>query len=113
MKRKLIFILGIFAIVLSMSSCKLGVYSQEGGKADQAYLIFVSSNSYSDKVKVTIDNQTQFEAKVVKEKKSKIKGDVYAIATGRRRVKVEKDGAIIYNKDVFVSTQETKTIVLP
>lgn len=113
MKKKVLFLLCIITTI-SITSCKLGVYSQEGGKSDQAYLLFVSSDVYSGKtVQVTIDEATQFDAKVVKEKKSNVKGSLYAIATGRRKIKVEKDGKVLYNKEIFASTQETKKIVLP
>ncbi len=113
MKKKVLFMLCII-ITTCITSCKLGVYSQEGGKSDQAYLLFVSSDVYSGKtVQVTIDGTTQFEAKVVKEKKSNVKGSLYAISTGRRKIKVEKDGKVLYNKEIFASTQETKKIVLP
>lgn len=114
MKRKIIFILCGVAMAFGMASCRLGTYSQSGGKADQAYLLFVSGETYSDKtVQVTIDGKTTFDAKVVKNRDSKIKGGLYAIATGDKNIKVMKDGKVLYEKTIFASTQETKKIVLP
>jgi len=95
-------------------SCKMGVYSSEGGQADVAYLQFVSDgNAKGETVNVTIDGKTTFKAKVTKDKFSYRKGDLYSIATGKKNIKVEKDGSIIYDKDIFVSTQQTKKIILP
>ena len=37
---------------------------------------------------VVIDNQTRFDAKVNKEKKHQVKGETYAVATGKRHIKV-------------------------
>lgn len=114
MKQKNLFMLCMIIIALCVTSCKLGVYSHSGGKSDQAYLLFVSSDIYSgETVQVTIDGKTKFDAKVVKDKRSKVYGELYAIATGSRKIKVEKDGKVLYEKEIFASTQETKKIVLP
>jgi hypothetical protein len=114
MKQKILFMLCTVVITFGITSCKLGTYSIAGGKTDQAYLLFVSSDIYSGKtVQVSIDGTTKFNAKVVKEKNSNLKGNLYAIATGSRNIKVEKDGKVLYEKTIFASNQETKKIVLP
>lgn len=51
--------------------------------------------------------------KLSKKKKSNRKGTQYSVATGKKEIKVEKDGKIIYKKIIFLSNQETKKIVLP
>lgn len=106
-----------FMVVISflLGSCKANFpVAQQSGKDDVAYLLFVSaSNQGSEIVDVTIDGSTTFEAKTVKAKKANRKGTSYAIATGRRKIKVIKEGQILYNKEIFVSTQETKIITLP
>lgn len=106
----------VLITVLLVTGCKTGVYTSEGGKSDVAYLSFTSSNLYANKVvTVTIDNATTFEAKVVKEKKNreKYRGEVYAIAVGRKMVKVTFEGEVLYDKEIYVTTQQTKNIELP
>lgn len=100
------------AIALMMSGCKAPV-AQQGGKEDIAYLLFVSPSQYSGKVvQVSVDD-TSFDAKVVKEKRSKRKGSQYGIATGNRNIKVTSEGKVLYQKKIFVSAQEVKQILLP
>ncbi len=112
MKLKLIFALGL---VLLLCGCRAHYpVAQQSGKDDVAYLLFVSQKDYANKhVTVSLDGEKTFEAKVVKAKNSYRKGTSYAIATGRRKINVEYKGNSIYNKEIFVSTQETKIITLP
>ena len=113
MKRTLFYI--VLGLALVMVGCKANYpVTQQSGKDDVAFLLFVSaSNQSSQIVDVTIDGNTTFEAKTVKAKKADRKGTSYAVATGRRRLKVEKEGQTLYEKEVFLSTQETKIITLP
>lgn len=110
--KKLLYLL---ALPLMLFSCKANYpVAQESGKEDMAYLLFVSSNQYAGKdVQVTIDNGQPFVAKVVKEKKSNRRGTQYGIATGARTLKVSCNGKTLYDKKIFVSTQEVKQIILP
>ena len=114
MKKSLIF---IFGLALLMAGCKahLPVAQQGGsGKDDVAYLLFVGQKEYGgEQVQVSIDGATPFTAEVVKAKKASRKGTQYAIATGTRDLKVTSDGKILYQKKIFVSTQEVKQIMLP
>ena len=65
-----------------------GNVASSQGLTDQAYLYFASSNKYEEPVVVSVDEEATFEAQVVKEKKSTIKGFTYAIRTGKRHVVV-------------------------
>ena len=112
MKTKYIALL-LVCICALITSCKVGNYSQERGLPDQAYLYFVANENYDGEVQVSVDNNTSFNAKVIKEKKGTIKRDVYAIAKGKRNLKVYYNGNIIYEKVIFVSAQEAKKIQLP
>ena len=114
MKQKIMIPL-MLVMLLLLGSCKANFpVAQQSGKDDVAYLLFVSaSNKSSETVDVAIDGKTSFEAKKVKAKKANRQGTSYAVATGRRKIKVTKDGEILYNKEIFVSTQETKIITLP
>lgn len=103
----------LVCICTLFTSCKVGSYSQERGLPDQAYLYFVANQNYEGEIQVSIDNNTSFNAKVIKEKKGTIKRDIYAIAKGKRKIKVSYNGNIIYEREVFVSAQETKKIELP
>lgn len=112
MKTRLFLILGL---ILLLSGCRSHYpVAQQSGKEDIAYLLFVSPNKYANQyVTVVLDDEKTFQAKVVKAKKSNRKGTAYAISTGRRGINVEYKGISIYKKELFISTQETKIIMLP
>ncbi len=105
----------LFAIPLLLIGCRANFpVAQESGKEDIAYLLFVSSNEYASKeVQVQVDNNAPFTAKVVKAKKANRRGSQYGIAVGTRSLTVSYQGKNIYQKKIFVSTQEVKQIVLP
>jgi hypothetical protein len=42
-----------------------------------------------------------------------MRGEVYAITTGKHLIKIYSDNKIIYNQQIFVSSQQTKKIILP
>ncbi|WP_321479221.1 hypothetical protein [uncultured Bacteroides sp.] len=103
----------LVSLCLTFSGCKVGNVASSQGLSDQAYLYFVSTQKYKEPVMVTIDSSTSFEAQVGKEKKFKIKGSAYAVATGKRHVVVKQNNRILFERDLFLSTQETKRVVLP
>lgn len=105
----------LFAMPLLLLGCKISnPVAQQGGKEDVAYLLFVSPNQYAGKtIQVSIDDAQPFSAKVVKEKVANRKGSQYGVQIGTRNLKVSCDGKVIYQKKVFLSTQEVKQILLP
>lgn len=113
MKTKLFCLLGTLLLVLG--SCKLNYpVAQQSGKEDMGYLLFVSPKQYAKKdVKVTLDGQNAFTANVVREKDAKRKGTAYRVTPGRKTIKVEHEGKVLYTKEIFISAQETKQIELP
>lgn len=115
MKAKIVF--SLIAIVCLMAGCKANYpVAQQSGKEDMAYLVFVGpKDTYgngSKPVQVDVDG-TKFDAKVVKPKTANRKGTQYGVATGRRSITVTFNGQIIYQKQLFLSSQETKIINLP
>lgn len=107
----------LFAIIMFIVGCKTNYpVAQQTGKEDMAYLVFVGpKQTYgngSKLVQVDIDG-TQFDAKVVKPKTANRKGTQYGVGTGNRHLTVKFQGKTIYNKQVFLSSQETKVIYLP
>ncbi len=105
----------MFGIVLLLCGCRAHYpVAQESGKEDVAYLLFISPAKYKGEyVTVTLDDKTTFHAKVVKAKKSNRRGRAYAVATGRRSIRVQQDGTVLYKKEIMLSTQETQIITLP
>ena len=69
--------------------------------------------NYSGLVNVNIDDKTTFQAEVNKDHADRPKGKVYAISTGTHVVTVSYNNNVIFKKKIFVSTQETKKIMLP
>ncbi len=113
MKRIVFFMTFVLSLAF-LSSCRMPV-AQEGGKSDVAYLLFVSPEHYYNKI-VDVHFSTleeDFTAKVVKEKKAMRKGKAYTVPTGRATVKVYYEGKLLYSRQLFLSTQQTKVIQLP
>lgn len=107
----------LFFCLLSTSCAKYPIETSSG-KEDVAFLLFVSQEGeYAKKdVTVNIDGKTIFTVQPVKEKrgKEKLKGTQYKVATGRRKVVVQNQtGDIIYSRDIMLSSQDTKQILLP
>lgn len=113
MKRLILFLCAVAA--LTIWGCKANYpVAQESGQDDVAYLIFVSASNAGNKdVNVTVDGKTTFQARTVKSKKANRRGTQYSVQTGKRQVKVTLDGQTLYDKYVFLSSQETKVITLP
>ncbi len=105
----------LLLVPMLLSACRAHYpVAQESGKEDMAYLLFVGTKEYGgQEVEVSIDNAAPFKAKVVKSRVSNRKGTQYGIATGARSIKVSANGKVLYEKQIFVSTQEVKQIVLP
>jgi FlaG/FlaF family flagellin (archaellin) len=108
-------LLALLFLPLLLLSCKANFpVAQQSGKDDMAYLLFVSGKQYAgEKVQVSVDNAQPFTANVVKAKNANRRGTQYGIATGNRTLKVSCEGQVIYEKKIFVSTQEVKQIILP
>lgn len=115
MKAKSIKMLLASLFVLTLAACKANYpVAQQGGKEDVAFLLFVSaSNQSNSEVQVTLDNGTPFTAVTVKAKKANRRGTQYSVATGRHHLVVKSQGNVLYEKEVMLSSQEVKQIMLP
>ncbi len=104
-----IIVIGLFAITGCTS-----IKTATKGLESQSFIELVGNpDTYSEKVDVTIDDKSTFKAEVNKIGAKRPKGTVYAISTGKHIIKVKYKSKIIYTKQIFVSTQETKQIILP
>ncbi len=115
MKSKIALFVCALSMAFAMSGCRAHYpVAQESGKDDVAYVIFVSAgNARNTTVDVSIDGATSFAAKTVKSRKANRRGTQYSVNPGKRKLTVRKDGRILYDKYIFLSTQETKEITLP
>jgi len=106
----------IFTITFTLFfliSCT-GVKTVATGLESEAYLSFIGNPSkYKNELVVTVDEDTSFNAEVNKPYSKRPKGTVYAISTGKHLVSITYNNELIYNKQIFISTQETKKINLP
>lgn len=103
----------IALLFLLLTSCG-GTKTSYQGLSNESYLEFVGDpNNYSNGVEVIVDDKTPFQAKVYKDKIGRMRGEVYAIATGKHTLKVYHENKMIYNKQLFISAQESKKIILP
>ncbi|MDD4514658.1 hypothetical protein [Massilibacteroides sp.] len=105
----------LFFSVITLAACSVGRTTETRGLENEAYLSFVrgTTDKYSDGVQVYIDDNAPFKAKVNKVRPSTVKGDTYVIKSGKRHLKVVYKNKTLYDKEIIVSTQETKRIELP
>lgn len=104
----------LFAIGLMFLTGCTGVKTVSTGLENESFLEFIGSPSnYSGGVDVNVDEKSTFKAEVNKDHADRPKGKVYAISTGAHLVTVSYNGNVIFKKQIFISAQETKKIMLP
>ncbi len=109
--KKILFVITIGLFILT--GCT-GVKTSTAGLENEAFLEFIGSQGkYFGGVDVVIDDTTTFKAEVNNDHNKRPKGKVYAISTGAHQVVVSYDNTVIFQKQIFVSAQETKKILLP
>lgn len=97
----------------TLSGCT-GVKSLSSGLENESFLEFIGEpRKYPDGVSVTIDDKSAFTAEINKGVVGRQRGNVYAISTGVHLLTVSYRDNVIYRKQLFVSAQETKKIILP
>ncbi len=102
--------LAVIGICVLFSNCT-GVKSTSSGIKSEAYVVLIGNKSTYNDVKLQIDDNEPIEAEVTKESK-RPKGNLYAISTGKHVIRVFNGDELIYQKQIFVSSQETKKIIL-
>jgi hypothetical protein len=106
-------ILTLLVIITAITGCA-GLKTTASGLENQSYIKLIgNSNQYWGGVSLVIDDNEPINAKVTKDNASYPKGTVYAISTGKHVVKVISKDKIIYQKQIFISNQETRKIILP
>lgn len=114
MKKFIAAVCGLFLLV----SCGVGTYTVSSGKPDEGMISFVKADKES--ITVIIDDDNSYEVKTVKTKEwqkaaKKIKktaqNTIY-VSPGQHTVVVKKGNREVYNKKIFISTQEHKIIEL-
>lgn len=106
----------IYLLIVSLTitiGCT-GVKTLSTGKENEAFLNFVGNPAnYANSVTVVVDDKTPFKATVNKEHSDRPKGNVYSISSGTHTISVFYNDNIIYKQQIFISSQETKNIILP
>jgi hypothetical protein len=105
----------LFFTILTTLLIGCGVTKTESrGIENQAFLLIVGPPSqYPKGVEVVIDDKTIFNAEVQKNR-AKVKHlRLYGISSGKHKVSISKNNKNIYEKIIFVSSQQTKKIILP
>jgi len=99
--------------ILFLTACT-GVRTASRGLENESFLEFIGNpDNYSGGVEVMLDDKAPFIAEVGNDNAGRVKGKVYAISTGKHIVKVTYKNNVLVKKQIFVSAQETKMIVLP
>ena len=114
MKKQLYFAISLAFFILFAASCT-GIKTTAKGLENEAFIEFVGNpKNYKNGLEVNIDDKINFKAEVNKSNaKNPNKGKVYAISTGKHIITVSYENSVLYQKQIFISAQETKSIVLP
>ncbi len=105
-------LLMLFVLFASLFSCT-GVKTVVQGVDNEAYIMVVGNpDVFLGGVEVAVDENTKFVAKVIKDGHTVPKGEVYAIKPGKHLVKVSYRGQVLYQQQIFISSQETRKIKL-
>jgi len=113
MKKQIYIALSILFSIILFNSCT-GVKTLATGLENEAFLEFVGNpQNYRNGVDVSIDDNIFFKAEVNKDHANRPKGTVYGISTGQHTVRVSYNNNLVYQKQIFISAQETKRIILP
>lgn len=108
-------ILSILVLLLALAGCHRLPIETTGGKEDVGYVMFISESgkTLGEELTVVVDDNTTFTANAVAANKAKLRGNLYGLATGSRKVVVkDAKGNVLYSKTLFISSQETKQISL-
>ncbi len=98
------------SLVLLFTAC--GSYkTMSGGKADQSYVVVLSSGDTMEGTVVVIDGVQHQLDKVYKEKHAK-KATPIIIPTGKHLIKISSEDKVLYEQNIFVGAQQTKKIIL-
>jgi hypothetical protein len=100
------------AFLFCISGCT-GVKTTVKQIENQSFLELVGSNlTNSEQPKIFIDENPGFNAKVNDEYSDRPKGIKYAIPTGLHHIKITIKGKEIFSEIFFISSQETKKILI-
>jgi hypothetical protein len=106
----------IIFITLSLifaTSCEITKTSSSGIE-NQAFLLIVGTTSnYPNGVEVILDEKTRFIGEVQKDYMRVKDVRLYGISTGRHDVSIMHNNQVLYKKTIFVTSQQTKKIILP
>ena len=99
--------------LIFLSACT-GLKTTTSGLESEAFLEFIGAPSnYNGGVDVNLDDKNTFTAEVNKDHADRPKGKVYAITTGKHSLTVSYKSKVLFKKQIFVSSQETRKIMLP
>jgi hypothetical protein len=104
----------LLIIPLVVLGCRVGRTTESRGLENESYLQFVQGQQkYSEGVEVFVDDLAPFKAKVNKVNDRTVKGNVYTVKSGTRHLKVVYKDKVLFEKEVVLSSQQTRQIQLP
>lgn len=84
------------------------------GIENQAFILILGTPSnYPNGVEVVIDEKTKFNAEVQKNKDKVKHLRLYGISPGKHKISILNNNKNIYDQIIFISSQQTKKIILP
>jgi len=104
----------LFTILTSLLiSCGVTKSSVRGIENQAFLLILGTPSNYPTGVEVVIDDKTRFNSEVQKNRDKVKHLRLYGISTGKHKITISQNNKTIYEKIFFLSSQQTKKIILP
>jgi hypothetical protein len=104
----------LLVIPLVLLGCKSGRTTETRGLENEAYIQVVQGQQkYPGGVDVFVDDAAPFKAKVNKMNDRTVKGNIYTIKSGTRHLKVVYKNQVLFDKQVVLTSQQTRQIQLP
>lgn len=104
----------LLAIPLVLLGCTAGRTTETRGLENESYIQVVEGQQkYPEGVDVYVDDAAPFKVKVNKVNDRIAKGNVYTVKSGTRHLKVVYKSQVLFDKQVVLSSQQTRQIQLP
>jgi hypothetical protein len=100
-----------FLVIFCFNSCDVTKTAAVGIENQSFLLIEGDPNDYPAGVQVIMDGKTRFVAEVNKPGRNN-HPKMYGITTGQHKIQVFKNAKVIYDKVIFLTSQQTKKIIL-
>jgi hypothetical protein len=109
---KKILLLSALALIL-FAGCRNTYQTYSAGKENASFILITTDNrDYKHNISVIVDNNQPILVDKVFTTKKKLQAKPIETTPGKHALKIMQGATVLYNQDIFVGLQETKTVIL-